>query len=145
MRSLGLDIGDRKTGVAISDPDGVLAIPLTVIERRNQEDVIADIIKLVEQYKVECIVVGLPYSLDGHLTQQAMKVKDFTEKLQSVVASRSPKINIQMWDERLSSVAAERLMIEAGTRKNKRRQHQDALAAAIILQGFLDSLNKNYS
>jgi len=145
MRSLGLDIGDRKTGVAISDPDGVLATPLTVIERRNQEDVIADIIKLVEQYKVECIVVGLPYSLDGHLTQQAMKVKDFTEKLQNVIASRSPKINIQMWDERLSSVAAERLMIEAGTRKNKRRQHQDALAAAIILQGFLDSLNKNYS
>jgi len=145
MRSLGLDIGDRKTGVAISDPDGVLATPLTVIERRNQEDVIADIIKLVEQYKVECIVVGLPYSLEGHLTQQAMKVKDFTEKLQNVIASRSPKINIQMWDERLSSVAAERLMIEAGTRKNKRRQHQDALAAAIILQGFLDSLNKNYS
>jgi putative Holliday junction resolvase len=167
MRSLGLDIGDRKTGVAISDPDGVLATPLTVIERRNQEDVIADIIKLVEQYKVECIVVGLPYSLDGHLTQQAMKVKDFTEKLQSVIASRSPKpklraegvaiskgeakqshltgVSIQMWDERLSSVAAERLMIEAGTRKNKRKQHQDALAAAIILQGFLDSLNKNYS
>jgi len=141
MRSLGLDIGDRKTGVAISDPDGVLATPLTVIERRNQEDVIADIIKLVEQYKVECIVVGLPYSLDGHLTQQAMKVKDFTEKLQNVIASRSPKIDIQMWDERLSSVAAERLMIEAGTKKNKRKQHQDALAAAIILQGFLDSLN----
>ena len=143
MRSLGLDIGDKKTGVAISDPDGVLATPLTVIERRNQEDVIADIIKLVEQYKVECIVVGLPYSLDGHLTQQAMKVKDFTEKLQNVIASRSPKINIQMWDERLSSVAAERLMIEAGTRKNKRKQHQDALAAAIILQGFLDSLNNH--
>ena len=143
MRSLGLDIGDRKTGVAISDPDGVLATPLTVIERRNQEDVIADIIKLVEQYKVECIVVGLPYSLDGHLTQQAMKVKDFTEKLQNVIASRSPKIDIQMWDERLSSVAAERLMIEAGTKKNKRKQHQDALAAAIILQGFLDNLNRN--
>lgn len=165
MRSLGLDIGDRKTGVAISDPDGVLATPLTVIERRNQEDVIADIIKLVEQYKVECIVVGLPYSLDGHLTQQAMKVKDFTEKLQSVIASRSPEpklraegvaiskgeakqshltgVSIQMWDERLSSVAAERLMIEAGTRKNKRKQHQDALAAAIILQGFLDSLNND--
>jgi len=165
MRSLGLDIGDRKTGVAISDPDGVLATPLTVIERRNQEDVIADIIKLVEQYKVECIVVGLPYSLDGHLTQQAMKVKDFTEKLQNVIASRSPEpklraegvairegeakqsrltgINIQMWDERLSSVAAERLMIEAGTRKSKRKQHQDALAAAIILQGFLDSLNND--
>ncbi len=152
MRSLGLDIGDRKTGVAISDPDGLLATPLTVIEHGSQEDVIADIIKLVEQYKVECIVVGLPYSLDGHLTQQAMKVKDFTEKLQSIIASRSPEsgegeakgshltgVSIQMWDERLSSVAAERLMIEARTRKDKRKQHKDALAAAIILQGFLDS------
>jgi putative Holliday junction resolvase len=179
MRSLGLDIGDRKTGVAISDPDGVLATPLTVIERGNQEDVITDIIKLVEQYKVECIVVGLPYSLDGHLTQQTKKVEAFTEKLQNAIASPSPLslraerinltaqgklreeaangfpknsqnfsgekqsrltgVSIQMWDERLSSVAAERLMIEAGTKKDKRKQHQDALAAAIILQGFLDS------
>jgi len=146
MRSLGLDIGDRKTGVAISDPDGVLATPLTVIERGNQEDIIADIIKLVEQYKVECIVVGLPYSLNGHLTQQAMKVKDFAEKLQSAIASLNEArgshltgVSIQMWDERLSSVAAERLMIEARTRKDKRKQHRDALAAAIILQGFLDS------
>ena len=166
MRSLGLDIGDRRTGVAISDPDGVLATPLTVIERRNQEDVITDIIKLVARYKVECIVVGLPYSLDGHLTQQTKKVEAFTEKLWSAIASSSPLslraersnlsaqgklreeaaeqphpagVSIQMWDERLSSVAAERLMIEAGTKKEKRKQHQDALAAAIILQGFLDS------
>jgi len=161
MRSLGLDIGDKKTGVAISDPEGILAIPLTVIERGNQEDVIADIIKLVERYQVECVVVGLPYSLDGHLTQQSRKVEAFIEKLQGVIAmSRSPEpklraegvaisegaakqsclseVSIQIWDERLSSVAAERLMIEAGTKKDKRKQHQDALAAAIILQGFLD-------
>jgi len=157
MRSLGLDIGDKKTGVAISDPEGILAIPLTVIERRNQEDVIAEIIKLVERYRVECVVVGLPYSLDGHLTQQSRKVEAFIEKLQGVIAmSRSPepgegeakqsrlsKVNIEIWDERLSTVVAEKLMAEAGTRKDKRKQHQDALAAAIILQGFLDSLNKD--
>jgi len=157
MRSLGLDIGDKKTGVAISDPEGILAIPLTVIERRNQEDVITEIIKLVERYRVECVVVGLPYSLDGHLTQQSRKVEVFIEKLQGIIAmSRSPEpgegeakqsrlseVNIEIWDERLSTVVAEKLMAEAGTRKDKRKQHQDALAAAIILQGFLDSLNKD--
>ena len=157
MRTLGLDIGDRKTGVAISDPEGILATPLTVIERGSREDVIADVIKLVERYRVECVVVGLPYSLNGHSTQQSKKVEAFIEKLQSVIAvSQSPEygegeakqshltgVNIQIWDERLSTVVAEKLMAEAGTRKDKRKQHQDALAAAIILQGFLDSLNKD--
>jgi putative Holliday junction resolvase len=169
MRTLGLDVGDRRTGVAISDTEGILATPLTVIERQNQGETLADIIKLVEQYQVERIVVGLPYSLDGHLTQQAKKVQAFTEKLQSVIASQSserseeaanrfPKnsqnfsgkkqsrlagVDIQMWDERLSSVAAERLMIEAGTKKDRRKQHQDALAAAFILQDFLDNLNRD--
>jgi len=166
MRTLGLDIGDKKTGVAISDPEGILAIPLTVIERGSQEDVITEVIKLVERYQVECVVVGLPYSLNGHLTQQSKKVEAFIEKLQGVIAvSRSPEpklraegvaisegaakqshrsgVSIQIWDERLSTVVAEKLMAEAGTRKDKRKQHQDALAAAIILQGFLDSLNKD--
>jgi len=166
MRTLGLDIGDKKTGVAISDPEGILAIPLTVIERRSQEDVITEVIKLVERYQVECVVVGLPYSLNGHLTQQSKKVEAFIEKLQGVLAvSQSPEpklraegvaisegaakqshrsgVSIQIWDERLSTVVAEKLMAEAGTRKDKRKQHQDALAAAIILQGFLDSLNKD--
>jgi len=157
MRTLGLDIGDKKTGVAISDPEGILATPLTVIERRSQEDVITEVIKLVERYQVECVVVGLPYSLNGHLTQQSKKVEAFIEKLQDVIAvSQSPEcsegeakqshltgVNIQVWDERLSTVIAEKLMAEAGTRKDKRKQHQDALAAAIILQGFLDSLNKD--
>ena len=177
MRTLGLDIGDKKTGVAISDPEGILAIPLTVIERGSQEDVITEVIKLVERYQVECVVVGLPYSLNGHLTQQSKKVEAFIEKLQGVIAvSQSPEpfaschsegekrpenlaqgklregaakqshrsgVSIQIWDERLSTVVAEKLMAEAGTRKDKRKQHQDALAAAIILQGFLDSLNKD--
>ena len=166
MRTLGLDIGDKKTGVAISDPEGILAIPLTVIERRSREDVITEVIKLIERYQVECVVVGLPYSLNGHLTQQSRKVEAFIEKLQDVIAvSQSPEpklraegvaisegeakqprlsgVNIEIWDERLSTVVAEKLMAEAGTRKDKRKQHQDALAAAIILQGFLDSLNKD--
>ena len=143
MRSLGLDVGGRRTGVAISDPQGVLALPLTVIDRKEQEGALAEIIKLVQRYGVECIVVGLPYSLEGHLTAEAERIKAFTEKLRDALAARGDSapspVSLEMWDERLSTVAAERLMIEAKTRKDRRAQHSDALAAAIVLQGFLDN------
>jgi len=134
MRSLGLDVGDRRTGVAISDPQGVLAIPLTVLADKDEDATIANILKLVEQYEAERIVVGLPYSLDGDLGQQADKVISFAKKLSHY------GLNIKLWDERLSTKAADRLMIEAKTKRNKRKQPRDALAAALILQGFLDSL-----
>ena len=172
MRSLGLDVGDKRTGIAISGPQGLLAVPLTVIANKDEDATIDDIIKLVEQHHIERIVLGLPRSLNGSLGQQADKVTAFTEKLRSVIASRSPelfpschsegekrpknlaqsklrearakqshltRVDIQLWDERFSTVAAERLMVEAGTKRNKRNQHRDALAAAFILQGFLDS------
>ncbi len=141
MRSLGLDIGDKRTGVAVSDPQGILAIPLAVIGGRDEEATLDAILKLIKEYEAECVVVGLPYSLNGHLGQQANKVTSFAEKLSSR-AKRSGlnQVNIQLWDERLSTIAAERLMAEAGTKRNKRKQHRDAVAAAFILQGFLDSL-----
>lgn len=136
MRSLGLDIGDKRTGVAISDPQGILATPLAIIENKDEDATIADIIKLAERYEAECIVVGLPYSLNGSLGQQANKVTAFVSKL-----SQHTGVDIQLWDERLSTVAADKLMIEAGTKRNKKKQHRDAMAAAFILQGFLDSLS----
>jgi len=188
MRSLGLDIGDKRTGVAISDPQGLLAVPLTVIVNQSEEATIGDIIKLVEQHRIERIVVGLPRSLSGSLGPQADKVTTFVEKLRNSIASRSPEpfssfrvtkgdchseglaealskakgqrpknlaqgelrtgaakqshltsVDIQLWDERFSTVAVEKLMVKAGTKKNKRNEHRDALAAAFILQGFLDS------
>lgn len=155
MRSLGLDIGDRRTGVAISDPQGILALPLAVIDNRDEEATIANILKFVQQYEAERIVVGLPRCLNGELGEQANKVTAFTERLRNVLASQSPKdsegatrqsrltrVDIQLWDERLSTVAADRLMAEAGTRRNKRKQQRDAVAAAFILQGFLDSLKE---
>ena len=134
MRSLGLDLGDRRTGVAISDPQGLLAIPLTVISNKDQDATMVDILKLAEQYQVKRIVIGLPYSLDGNLGRQANKVKAFADKL-----SQHAEFDIQLWDERLSTKAAERLMLEAGTKRDKRKQHRDAVAATFILQGFLDS------
>ncbi|MBN2186041.1 MAG: Holliday junction resolvase RuvX [Dehalococcoidia bacterium] len=143
MRSLGLDIGDKRTGVAVSDPQGILALPLSVIGGSDEEATIDDILKLIKQYEAECVVVGLPYSLNGNLGQQANKVTSFAEKLSSrTKRSDLNQVNIQLWDERLSTIAAERLMTEAGTKRNKRKQHRDAIAAAFILQGFLDSLRR---
>jgi putative holliday junction resolvase len=145
MRSLGLDVGDKRTGVAVSDPEGILAVPLTVIAYRSEGAIIDDIIKLVEQHMIGRIVVGLPRSLDGSLGPQAEKVKAFAEKL-SLRAKRSNlNVDIKLWDERFSTVAVDKLMSKAGGKRNRRKEHRDALSAAFILQGFLDSCHSEQS
>ena len=139
MRSLGLDVGDRRIGVAISGPHGLLAVPLSVIAK-SEDAARENIIKLVKQHRIERIVIGLPRSLNGGLGQQANKVIAFTDKLSlRVQQSNIGQIDIELWDERFSTVAAERLMVEVGTKREKRNQRRDAIAASFILQGFLDS------
>jgi putative Holliday junction resolvase len=135
MRILGLDIGDKRIGVAISDPGEILATPLTIIIREDDEKAIADIVKLVKVHGVARIVVGLPYSLDGSIGRQANKVIDFVERL-----SQHTTASMETWDERLSTVAVERLLRESGSKKTGKRTRRDAEAAAFILQGYLDSL-----
>jgi len=155
VRSLGLDVGGERTGVAISDPQGILATPLTVIASKDEDALINEILKLVEQYKAECIVVGLPRRLSGELGKQAGKVTVFTDRLSwQAKQSNISQLDIQLWDERLSTKAAKRLKMEAGGKgnrlrpgsKRRARNHSfsakagvDAIAAAFILQGFLDS------
>ena len=155
MRSLGLDVGDKRTGVAISDPQGILATPLTVLASKDEDTLINEILKLVEQYKAERIVVGLPRRLNGEIGEQASKVTTFTDKLSwRAQQSNLNQIDVQLWDERLSTKAAERLRTEAygpGSKLRSRakrgaKNHSfsakaevDAMAAAFILQGFLDS------
>jgi len=155
MRSLGLDVGDKRTGVAVSDPQGILATPLTVLASEDENALINEILKLVEQYKAECIVVGLPRRLNGELGKQAIKVTAFADKLSWQARQSSlNQLDVQLWDERLSTKAAQRLKIGAGGKGNKvrsrakrgARNHSfsaksevDAIAAAFILQGFLDS------
>ena len=134
MRCLGLDIGDKRIGVALSDPDEILASPLATITRDNDEKAINDIVEFVNKHEVGQIVVGLPYSLDGSIGRQADKVIAFVEKL-----SNCTEAKIETQDERLSTVAAERLLIEARVRKGTVRLRLDAAAAAFILQGYLDS------
>jgi putative Holliday junction resolvase len=135
MRILGLDIGDRRIGVAISDPGEVLASPLATITREDDQKAMDDIIQIVDQHDVGRIVIGLPYSLNGSIGVQANKVMDFAEKF-----SKCTKAKIELWDERLSTVAAERLLREAGTKRARQRAQRDSAAAAFILQGYLDSL-----
>ena len=156
MRSLGLDIGGRRTGVAMSDPQGMLATPLTVLDSQDEDALIDAILKLVEQYRVERLVVGLPRRLSGEIGRQASKVTAFADKL--LLRAREiglDQLDMQLWDERLSTQAAERLKTEAGGRRQKPRSgakrgakhysfrakaQVDAIAAAFILQGYLDSL-----
>ncbi len=133
MRSLGLDIGDRRIGVALSDPDGILASPLTIINRSDESLDIEAIIDIVKSQDVGRVIVGLPHSLDGSLGEQAEKVKAFTRKLASRI-----QVPLEYRDERLTTVMAERLGRAAGSKKTKRKARYDAQAAALILQGYLD-------
>jgi len=133
-RSLGLDIGDRRIGVALSDPGGVLASPFTIISCQDEAADVAAIKEMVEQNQVERVIVGLPLSMDGSVGQQAEKVKAFTRKL-----SDNIEVPVEFRDERLTTVAAKQLMREAGGKKSRRKNsHDDAIAAALILQGYLD-------
>jgi len=133
MRSLGLDIGDRRIGVALSDPQGILASPFTTINRRDETTDVEAIIGIVDQKGVEQIIVGLPRSMDGSIGMQAEKVKVFTQEL-----CNHTHVPVEFRDERLSTISAKRLMQEASARKTREKARQDAIAAAIILQGYLD-------
>ena len=135
MRNLGLDVGDRRIGVAISDPEQILASPLMTILRDDDDDAINAIVEIVDKYEVRRIIIGLPYSLDGNIGGQANKVKNFVEKL-----SKKTEVDIELRDERLSTVAVDHLLIEAGIKNRDKKEKRDAAAAAFILQGYLDSL-----
>jgi len=137
MRSLGLDIGDRRIGVALSDPEGILASPLAVINRRNESLDIEAITEIIRQQQVAQVIVGLPLSMDGSLGQQAEKVKDFTQRL-----GEHTQVPLEYRDERLTTVMAERLKRAAGGKKRGKKTGNDAQAAAIILQGYLDEKHR---
>ncbi len=137
MRALGLDFGEKRIGVAISDSLGIMASALTVIEGKAEDAAIKQIIALAEEHEVECIVIGLPRSLDGSLGPQAQKVQSFVESLTGYT-----DLPLVTWDERFSTVDAERVLAEAGVKRDKRKKHRDSVAAAFILQGYLDRTDK---
>jgi len=137
MAILGLDVGEKRIGVALAE--GLLAIPLTVIDRRVEETDMEMIVALVEEYRAERIVVGLPRLMNGNIGTQAEEIFSFCGALAEHV-----DIPVDTWDERLSTVTAERLLIDIGMKRKKRKGKLDAMAAAaaIILQAYLDGTNK---
>jgi putative Holliday junction resolvase len=132
-RVLGLDIGKKWVGIALSDPGGILASPLTRISAVDTPATVEAICKLAREHEVVTIVAGMPYSLNGTIGHQAKQVQDFVQTLSQCVG-----VPVETWDERLSTVVAEQKMTEAGVGDEERRGKVDAAAAAVILQGYLD-------
>ena len=130
---LGLDVGERRVGVAISDPDNTFAVPLTALERRTLEGDVAEIARLAASEDVGEAVVGLPVSLDGVERKQARQARGFARRLEE------SGLRVRLWDERLSTAQAERLLRRERPQRRREKGAPDALAAAIILQGYLDS------
>lgn len=132
LRFLGLDVGDRRIGVAVSDPTGSLASPVEVYQRRSQDSDIRHMIDLVAEYEATGVVVGLPKNMNGTEGPQALKTREFADALQA------EGIPVHLWDERLSTVEATRRMVEQRHKRRGIQQRIDAEAAALILQTYLD-------
>lgn len=137
MRILGLDFGSKVIGVAISDELTITAQPLTSIRRISLEKDLSSILEIVAGYQVEEVVVGLPINMNGTKGESARKAEAFIEKLQGRLSSK-----IIPWDERLTTMAAERALLEGDVSRRKRRKVIDRVAAALILQGYLDSRSR---
>ena len=133
-RLLGLDIGERRIGVAISDPTGTLARPLTTVVRASRQADFQAIDRLVADYAVERVIVGLPLSLNGSEGPQARQVRRYSEKLAQALS-----VPVEFWDERYSSATAVEILRRKGQRRHMMREEIDAAAAAVVLQSYLDA------
>ena len=138
-RVLGIDVGDRRIGLALSDSGGILASPLTIIEHTTETGDIEAVLKIAKEREAERIIVGLPRLMNGDIGPQAQKVQVFAEAIRA-----NTQIPIEYRDERLTTVTAQRLHQESGTKKRNRVIRYDAMAAAVILQDYLEeqAINK---
>ena len=138
MRILGLDYGSKTVGVAVSDPLGLTAQGIETIWRKEENKLrqtLARIEQLIREYQVERIVLGYPKNMNNTIGERALKSLEFKEKLE-----RRTGLPVVMWDERMTTMEAERVLIETGVRRENRKQHLDEMAAVLILQGYMDSL-----
>ncbi|HKM42363.1 MAG TPA: Holliday junction resolvase RuvX [Limnochordia bacterium] len=133
MRMLGLDVGTKTIGVAVSDPMGWTAQGITVIRRSSKENDLQALQCLLDEYQVEKFVVGLPRRTDGSYGPETDKIYEFGSELE-----RKFGLPVEYWDERFSTVAAQRVLLEGDVSRAKRRQVIDKVAATVILQAYLD-------
>ena len=138
MRIMGLDFGSKTVGVAISDPLLLTAQGIEIIRRKEENKLrqtLARLEELIEEYEVTEIILGFPQNMNGTLGERAKLSEEFKEKLE-----RRTGLPVSMWDERLTTVAADKAMMEAGIRREHRKEYVDKIAAVFILQGYLDYL-----
>lgn len=142
MRLMGLDYGSKTVGVAVSDPLGLTAQGVETVWRKQENKLrqtLARIEELISEYQVERIVLGYPKNMNNTIGERAVKSLEFKEKLE-----KRTGLPVVMWDERLTTVSANRVLMETGVRRENRKEHVDEIAAVFILQGYLDYLaNKN--
>ncbi len=136
MRLMGLDVGNKTIGVALSDPLGWTAQGLEVIRRTGLNNDLARLREIIDQYNVEKIVVGMPKNMNGSLGPQAELVMEFIPVLKETAG-----LPVETWDERLTTVAAEKMLIGADVKRAKRKKVIDKMAAVLILQGYLDKMS----
>ena len=142
MRILGLDVGTKTVGVAVSDPLGILATGVTTTERTGIRKDTGKVIDYIREYGCETVVIGLPLSLDGNDSVQTQKVRDFRTMLENKLRSSGPlsKVRVEWQDERYSTVEAEEVLIEADMSREDRKKIIDRQAAIVILQRYLDRM-----
>jgi putative Holliday junction resolvase len=140
MRALGIDFGERRIGVAVSDELGITTRPLSVIERTSRVEDIARIGEFASKRKVQLIVVGLPLNMDGSVGPAARRARRFAAALR-----RELGLEVELWDERLTTAEAERTLIASGQRRARRREVRDGVAASLILQSYLEAHQRNRS
>lgn len=134
VRILGLDVGSRTVGVALSDETRLLASPLLTIRRTGVARDVGEVVRLASEHEVSVIVVGMPFELSGRIGFSARRVSGFIDALKKQWTGQ-----VETWDERMSTVAAERSLLEADMSRRRRKTVVDKVAAAIILQGYLDA------
>ncbi len=134
MRTMGLDIGTHTIGIAISDELGITAQGLKTLRRKSMEEDFKEIATIIDQFEIENIVVGLPKNMNGTLGTQAEIVLKWIKILTDKIS-----VPVETWDERLSTVGASKVLLEADLSRRKRKKVIDKLAAVLILQGYLDN------
>ncbi|EHR33972.1 Holliday junction resolvase RuvX [Helcococcus kunzii] len=133
-RYIGLDLGTKTIGVAISDPFLMFANGLVTIKRKNVRSDIEQIKKIIEENEITKVIIGMPYNMDGSKGPSAQRVMSFVDLLKKEIDNE-----IIYEDERLTTVSAERVLIESNVGRNRRKDHIDKIAAALILQSYLDA------
>ena len=134
MRVLAIDHGTKRMGIALSDPSGIIALPLEFIAAEPFAQFLARLKEILREKEVEMVLVGMPRNMDGSYGPAAAKVREFVAVLKENII-----IPLRTWDERLTSTQANRMLIQANVRRQDRKEKVDAAAAAILLQSFLDS------